>query len=330
MWVVVLLVTTNSCTARAQRSLPSGDTSDPLPSWREGVAKERILNFVQRVTSLGKDYVPPEERLATFDNDGTLWCEKPVVPQLVFIASRVDALVQHHLAWKKQLPFRTILEQGVGALVQLDRADVYHVVTSVESGMTQSEYRQEVRHFLASARQPRWERLFTQLVYQPLCELINYLVKKDFQVFIVTGGGREFVRTISQQLYHIPRERVVGSCLQTRFEIQGEEPRVVRLPQFVEPINIGEGKPVMIDRDIGRRPLLSCGNSDGDVEMLQFTESRDRPWLAMLIKHDDSQREYAYEQGAAKVQRLATTRGWTVVSMRNDFSRVFPFQRALP
>jgi hypothetical protein len=299
---------------------------DPLPSWREGPAKQRILDFVATVTRPGgKGFVPPAARIATFDNDGTLWVEKPVYTQILFVSERVQALAADHPEWKSEPPFQWVIENDQEKLSQLELADLLRLIGVTNAGMTEDEYSQQVRSFLASARHPRWNRPYTDLVYQPQLELMDYLRANGFRVFIVTGGGRDFVRVFSERSYRVPRSQVSGSALQARYEWKDSYGRLVRVDQNVIPMNDGPGKPVTLYRDIGRRPILTFGNSDGDIEMMEYAIVPDRPWLSMLLHHDDAEREYDYDRGTEKALAVAAERGFSVVSMEKDFEVVFPF-----
>jgi hypothetical protein len=299
---------------------------DPLPSWREGAAKQQILDFVATVTqSGGKGFVPPAARIATFDNDGTLWVEKPLYTQILFVFERVQALASDHPEWKSEPPFQWVIENDKEKLSQLELADILRLIGSTNAGMTEDEYSQQARTFFATARHPRWKRPYTDLVYQPQLELMSYLRANGFRVFIVTGGGRDFVRVFSERIYRVPRSQVTGSALQARYEWKESHGRLVRVDQNVIPMNDGPGKPVTLYRDIGRRPILTFGNSDGDIQMMEYAIVPDRPWLSLLLHHDDAEREYDYDRGTEKALALAAERGFSVVSMKKDFEVVFPF-----
>lgn len=303
---------------------------DPLPSWNNGRTKQTILRFVSDVTDEdGESYVPPAERIAVFDNDGTLWAEQPLYFQLLFAMQRVRALAADHPRWERTQPFQAILQQDHQRLEKLTEHDVVEVVLASHAGMTTDEFQKTVGDWLATARHPRFGVPYTQSVYQPMLELLQHLRANDFKTFIVSGGGIDFVRVFSEDLYGIPPEQVVGSRIRTEFEIRDGEPVLVRLPE-IDFINDKEGKPVGIHRHIGRRPILAFGNSDGDLAMLQYTAAGAGPRLTALLRHDDSQREYQYDRQSSigrldKALDEARRRGWTVVSVREDFRRVFPF-----
>jgi hypothetical protein len=312
---------------------------DPLPSWNDGPAKKAIIDFVAKVTTPGStDFVPVPERIATFDNDGTLWCEQPMPVQLYFALDRVQALAPQHPEWKTQEPFASLLKGDVQtALAGGDKA-VVDLMMATHAGMTTVEFEQIVKDWMATAKHPKTGKLFTEMTYQPMLELLAYLRANGFKTFIVSGGGIEFMRPWADKVYGIPPEQVVGSSIKTKFEMQNGKPVLVRLPE-VNFIDDKSGKPVGINQQIGRRPIMAFGNSDGDREMLEYTQGGRGARFELLVLHDDAAREYAYgpAQGLPNVklgaftQALydqATTDGWTVVSMKNDWKTVFPSEAA--
>lgn len=302
---------------------------DPLPSWADGPAKARIVAFVRAATTVGsRGFVPPEERIAVFDNDGTLWTERPVYVQLFFLIDRVRALAPRHPEWRQTQPFRAALEGDLAALAAGGERALLQLVMATHAGTTPQEFRQIVRDWLAVARHPRFGRPFTELVYQPMLELLAYLRAHGFKTYIVSGGGIEFLRAWAEPVYGIPPEQVVGSSIKTRYELREGVPTSVRLPE-IDFIDDGAGKPVGIERHIGRRPVAAFGNSDGDFQMLEWVSAGAGPRLALLVHHDDAEREYAYDRDSP-VGRLARgldegpRRGWTIVSMKNDWRTIFP------
>ena len=300
---------------------------DPLPSWNDTATKKAVVDFVKRVTDAdGKSFVEPADRVATFDNDGTLWCERPAYVQVLFVFQRIAALAPKHSEWKTLQPFRAVLENDEATLRSFGALELLTLVEASHSGMTEEEFQRDVARFFNDARHPRWKRPFQDLVYQPQLELMDYLRRNGFQVFIVTGGGRDFVREVSETIYGVPKHMVIGSALQTEFRWQGDRGQLLRLPRLVEPLNDKAGKPVNIERDIGRRPILAFGNSDGDIEMLEYAIADNHPWLSLLLHHDDAEREYAYDEGTVEALEIAGERGFTVVSMKKDFAKVFPFE----
>jgi phosphoserine phosphatase len=306
-------------------------SADPLPSWNDGPARDAILAFVASVTDpQGPDYVPPAERVATFDNDGNLWSEKPFYFQLAFALDRVRALAPQHPEWKDQEPFRAVLSGDPEALAGLHLADVLKLVTASHAGMSERAFDESARAWLATARHPRFERPYRELVFQPMLELLAFLRESGFRTWICSGGGIDFVRAFAGEAYGIPPEQVIGSGIAKEFRVgDGGLAGFHRLPKLLEPINDGPGKPVWIQRHIGRRPILASGNSDGDLQMLQYATSGPGPSLALLLHHDDAEREWAYDEDSA-VGRLdealveAQARGWTVVRMKRDFGTVYP------
>jgi phosphoserine phosphatase len=301
--------------------------AESLPSWNDGAAKQRILAFVEAVTREGgPSYVARDDRIAVFDNDGTLWVEKPTYPQVFFLLDRLQALAPQHPDWRTKQPFAAALARDMKTLGGFGMPELLELLAATHTGMAQEEFEGQVSRFFATAKHPRWERPFQELVYQPQLELMQYLRDNGFQVFIVTGGGRDFVREISEPVYGVRRHMVVGSAVQTQFEMVAGRPRLLRLPKVVEPIDDRAGKPVNIERTIGRIPILAVGNSDGDLQMLQYSTAHGARSLQVLVHHDDGGREYAYDQGAEKALAAAAEHGWVVASMKGDFRRVFPFE----
>jgi phosphoglycolate phosphatase-like HAD superfamily hydrolase len=303
--------------------------NDPLPSWVDGSTKRAITRFVEAVSTPGSpQFVPPGERIATFDNDGTLWAEQPFYVQGLFALDRVRALAPANPQWREQEPFASLLRgDGKNALAGGEAA-ISAIVTASHAGITSDAFEQVVREWISTARHPQTGRLYTQMVYQPMLELLAYLHQRGFTSFVVSGGGADFMRPWVERTYGIPPERVIGSSIQTRFELRDGQPVLVRLPE-IKVVNDGAIKPVSIQHHIGRRPIAAFGNSDGDLAMLQWTMAGPGPRLALLVHHTDGEREWAYDRSSA-VGRLdraldeAKARGWTVVDMRRDWLVVFP------
>jgi phosphoglycolate phosphatase-like HAD superfamily hydrolase len=304
-------------------------TTDPLPSWNEGQAKNVILDFVGRVTDpAGPDFVPEPERIATFDNDGTLWAEKPVYFQLLFAIDRVKALAPEHPEWSTQQPFKAVLEDDKEALAAAGVHGLIELVMAAHAGMTTEEFERIATEWLATARHPTTGQPFTEMVYQPMLELLDYLRANGFKTYIVSGGGIEFMRPWTEAVYGIPPEQVVGSSIKTVFEVRDGEPVLVRLPEM-NFIDDKEGKPVGINSHIGRRPIAAFGNSDGDFQMLEWTTAGDGARLGVLVHHTDGDREWAYDRkshigGLDRGLDEADARGWVVIDMKNDWRTVFP------
>jgi len=307
----------------------AAQAADPLPSWNEGASKARILAFVEAVTQQGgKDFVPVEDRIAVFDNDGTLWAEQPMYVQLFFAIDRVKALAPKHPEWKTQQPFKAVLEGDMKSLAASGEKGLVTLVMATHAGMTTTEFEKIVRDWMATARHPTTHRPFTKMVYQPMLELLQYLRANGFKTYIVSGGGVEFMRPWTQAVYGVPPEQVIGSTIKTKFELRNGEPVLVRLPQ-IDFIDDKDGKPVGINRSIGRRPLAAFGNSDGDLQMLQWTTAGAGPRLALYVHHTDATREWAYDRKSAfgrldKGLDEARVKGWTVVDMKQDWKVVFP------
>lgn len=304
--------------------------SDPLPSWNDGTPKKAITDFVARVTSQGSpDFVPPELRIATFDNDGTLWCEQPVYFQFAFAIDRIKALAPQHPEWKTKQPFKGLLEHDMRPLAASGEKGLLEIVEATHTGMSVDEFSKIVLEWMASARHPRFKRPYTELVYQPTLELMTYLRDSGFKTFIVSGGGIEFMRPWTEKIYGIPPEQVVGSSGVTKFEIKPDGSASLRKLAKVEFIDDGAGKPVGINRFIGRRPIFAFGNSDGDLQMLQWTAAGSGPRFMGIVHHTDAEREYAYDRSShiGKLDKAldeAARRGWTVVDMKTDWKQVFP------
>ena len=312
--------------------------TDPLPSWNDGPAKQAIIQFVQATgDKSGPNYVAPEDRIATFDQDGTLWVEHPLYTQAIFELDRVKTLANERPEWKTTEPFRSVLAGDRAAMAKFDKQDWARIIAATQTGMTTEAFQEIVRQWLATAKHPRFRRLYTDLVYQPMLEVMNYLRANGFKTYIVTGGGQDFVRVYSDRVYGVPPEQVVGSSMATKYEYQNGKPMLMILPkEFL--ISDRAGKPVGINLFIGKRPFAAFGNADGDREMLEWTAAGQGARLKMLVLHDDSEREYAYGpaggQPDTKVGRFseelmaeAQNKGWIVISMKNDWKVVFPFER---
>ncbi len=302
--------------------------ADPLPSWNEGAAKRSIVEFVERVTDEGSpDFVPAAERIATFDNDGCLWAERPVYFQALFAFDRVKALAPEHPEWQEQEPFASVLRGDAKAALAGGEKALLELVMATHAGMTSEEFEAVVLDWLATARHPTTGRKYTEMVYQPMLELLAYLRASGFKTFIVSGGGIEFMRPWAEEVYGVPPEQVVGSSVKTKYEVRDGAPVIVRLPEL-NFIDDKAGKPIGIQSHIGRRPVMAFGNSDGDFQMLEWTTSAPGARFGMLVHHTDAEREWAYDR-ESHVGRLdrgldeAPQRGWTVVDMRRDWKRVF-------
>jgi hypothetical protein len=317
----------------------SAVAADPLPSWNDTAAKQAILTFVDKVTREGSpDYVPPAERIATFDNDGTLWAEQPLPAQMYFALDRVKALSAQHPEWKTQEPFASLLRGDLKTGFAGGERALLDLLMATHAGMTTLEFEQIVREWIATAKHPKTGRRFTEMVYQPMLELLGYLRANGFKTFVVSGGGIEFMRVWAEQVYGIPPEQIVGSSIKTRYELRDGKPVLVRLPEL-NFIDDKAGKPVGINQHIGRRPIAAFGNSDGDRQMLEYTQGGAGARFALLVLHDDAEREFAYgpARGLPDVKLgafppalddQANKHGWTVVSMKNDWKQVFPPEKS--
>lgn len=310
-------------------SASSGSAAEPLPSWKDGPTKNAIIDFVERVTTKGTpDYVLPADRIATFDNDGTLWSEKPVYFQLLFAIDRVKQLAPQHPEWKTQQPFKAALEGDQETLAKSGMEGVIKLVMASHAGMTTDEFTKTVKDWLKTARHPQLGRPYCELVFQPMLELLDYLRAHGFKTYIVSGGGIEFLRVFAEEVYGIPPEQVIGSSIKTRFELREGKPVIVRLPE-IDFIDDKEGKPIGINKFIGRRPIAAFGNSDGDLQMLQWTAAGRGARFCLLVHHTDAEREWAYDR-KSHVGRLdkaldeAATKDWTVVDMKRDWKVIWP------
>lgn len=303
----------------------------PLPSWNEGPTKASIVDFVARVTENGGPYfVPPDQRIATFDNDGTLWIEQPMYVQLAFALDRVKVLAPMHPEWKDKQPFAAVLNGDLKALAAFGEKGVAELLAVTHAGMTTAEFEKIVTDWLATARDGRFKRPYTELVYQPMLELLAYLRTNGFKTFIVSGGGVEFMRPWTEAIYGVPPEQVVGSSIKTRYEMRDSTPVLFRLPD-IDFIDDKAGKPIGINSHIGRRPIAAFGNSDGDLEMLQWaTLGTSGARFGLIVHHTDAEREYAYDRqshfGKLDVALdAAALNRWTVVDMKNDWKSIFSF-----
>jgi len=322
LFTFVGLIAFSICAANAK-------ATDPLPSWNDGPAKQSIISFVEQVSDPNsKSFVKPEERIATFDNDGTLWAEQPLYVQLAFAMDRVKELAPAHPEWKIQQPFKSVLENDYKTLAASGHEGLLELMMATHAGMTTAEFEEIVKEWLKTAKHPRFNRPYTELVYQPMLELLSYLRANGFKTYIVSGGGIEFMRPWTEQVYGIPPEQIVGSSIKTKFEMRDGKPVLVRLPE-VDFIDDKEGKPVGINSHIGRRPIAAFGNSDGDLQMLQWTQAGEGPSFMLLVHHTDAKREWAYDR-KSKIGHLdkaldqAQKDGWTVVDMKKDWRTIFP------
>ena len=307
----------------------TAQAKDPLPSWNDGAAKQSIVTFVKRVTTPGSaDYIPPSARIATFDNDGTLWAEQPMYFQVFFALDRVKELAPQHPEWQTQEPFASLLKGDVKAALAGGDKALIEIVMATHAGMSTTEFEAIVKNWIATARHPQTKKLYTEMVYQPMLELLAYLRANGFKTFIVSGGGIEFMRPWTEAVYGVPPDQVVGSSIKTEFQMTDNGPVLMRLPQ-VNFIDDKEGKPVGINSHIGIRPVAAFGNSDGDLQMLQWATLWPGARFGLLVHHTDAGREWAYDR-QSPVGRLdkaldeAQKNGWTVVDMRKDWKVIYP------
>lgn len=302
--------------------------SDPLPSWNDGASKTAIVSFVEKVTTPGSaDFVPEAERIATFDNDGTLWTEQPMYFQLYYITDQVKAQAKDHPEWQTTEPFASLLKGDMAGVMASGKHGLLNLVAATHAGMTVSEFHQSVSSWITTARHPTTGKLYTEMVYQPMLELLEYLRANGFKTYIVSGGGIEFMRPWAEQVYGIPPEQVVGSSLKLKYEVRDGTPVLVKQAE-IDLIDDKDGKPVGIQSHIGRRPIFAAGNSDGDFQMLEWTTSAAGARFGMIVHHTDAQREWAYDRDShiGQLDRgldEAGDRGWIVVDMKNDWNAVY-------
>lgn len=301
----------------------------PLPSWIDGKSKEAIINFVHTITNKNKSsYIHPSERIAVFDNDGTLWAEQPIYFQLAFAVDRVKVLAPKHPEWKNKQPFKAVLENDLKSVLAGGEHAIVELIMATHVGNTTEEFSQIVKDWLATAKHPKTGRYYTDMVYQPMLELLNYLRASGFKTYIVSGGGVEFMRPWAENVYGIPPEQVIGSSIKTKFEMQGNKPVLLRLAE-INFFNDRAGKPVAINRHIGRRPIAAFGNSDGDLQMLQWTMTGKGERFAAIVHHTDTEREWAYDR-KSHIGRLdkaldeAREKGWTVIDILKDWKQIYP------
>lgn len=303
-------------------------SDEALPSWKEGTARQAIIEFVQNATAAGgRLFIPQPERIAVFDNDGTLWAEQPIYFQVAFVLDRIRALAPQHPEWKAKQPFKGVIEGDMKAVMASGEKGIVQLMAATHSGMTTDEFSATVSDWFANARHPKTKRPYTEMVYQPMLELLFYLRENGFKVFIVSGGGVEFMRVFAEKTYGIPPEQVVGSVGGLAYSVVDGTPRLTKLPK-IDHIDDGPGKPVGIQKFIGRRPVFAFGNSDGDLQMLQWTTAGNGLRFAGLVHHTDAEREWAYDR-KSKIGKLdktldeATAKGWTVVDMRQAWNRIY-------
>ena len=306
--------------------------AEALPSWNDGPSKRAIVKFVTEVTTTGAPtFVPVADRLAVFDNDGTLWCEQPIYFQFAFALDQIKAMAPKHPEWKTQEPFASILRGDLNGMLTSGEKGIFQVLAATHTGMTTDDFNRIAKEWFATAKHPRFKRPYTDLTYKPMVELLGYLRDNGFKTFIVSGGGVEFIRIFSDSAYGIPTEQVIGSTGELQFKVLLDgKPVLMRLPK-VSLVDDGPGKPVGIQRFIGRRPIFAFGNSDGDKQMLEWTAGGDGPRFMGLVHHTDAEREYAYDRKShvGKLDKAldeATAKGWTVVDMKTEWKKVFSFE----
>jgi phosphoglycolate phosphatase-like HAD superfamily hydrolase len=310
---------------------PVARAADALPSWNDGAAKKSIVEFVEKVTNQdSQEFVPIDDRIAVFDNDGTLWAEQPIPFQLAFALDRVKALAPKHPEWKTEEPYASLLRGDLKGALAGGEAAIFKIIVATHAGITTEEFAKIVTDWIATAKHPKTKRLYTEMAYQPMLELLAYLRANGFKTFIVSGSGVVFMRTFAQKLYGIPPEQVIGSSSRLKFELRDGKPALMKLPELSF-LNDKAGKPINIQTHIGRRPIAVFGNSDGDLQMLQWTTAGSGARFALIVHHTDAEREWAYDRKAGigrldKALDEAQAKGWTVVNMKDDWNHIFPFE----
>jgi phosphoglycolate phosphatase-like HAD superfamily hydrolase len=328
----LILITISSCHSKKENTTIVSEVEDPLPSWNEGATKKAIISYVSDVTNeASSNFIPIKDRISTFDNDGNLWSEQPMYFQLFFAIDRVKALAKDHPEWKETQPYKSVLENDIKTLMSYGEHGLIEIVMATHAGNTVDEFEQLVKDWLATAKHPRFNKPYNELIYQPMLELLDYLRANNFKTFIVSGGGIEFMRPWVQQAYGIPTDQVVGSSIKTEFSIENGIPQIKRLPAL-DFIDDKEGKPVGINKFIGKKPVFASGNSDGDLQMLQYTDSNTYASFQLYLHHTDAEREWAYDRDShiGKLDKgldYANEKGWTVIDMKADWKTIYPFDK---
>jgi hypothetical protein len=321
--LLVFVILIYSCTEQATKNV------DPLSSWNDGVAKQSIVDFVDEVTNeASSNFVKPADRIATFDNDGTLWSEQPYYFQFQFAFDRVKEMAADHPEWNDNPLFKAALENDMSAVMKSGMKGLMEILMTTHAGMTTDEFEQIVKEWINTVKHPKTNKLYKEMVFQPMLELLDYLRANGFKTYIVSGGGIEFMRPWTEEVYGIPAEQVVGSSIKVKFEMRESTPVLVKLPEL-DFFDDKEGKPVAINKFIGKRPIAAFGNSDGDLQMLQWTAAGNGKRLMLYVHHTDTEREWAYDReshigGLNKGLDEANENGWTIVDMKNDWKKIYP------
>lgn len=310
----------------------SAQAASPLPSWNDGPTKDAIVGFVEKVTQKGSpDFVPENQRIATFDNDGNLWAEQPVYFQLIYAIDQVKKMAPQHPEWKTEEPFASVLKGDMKNVIASGKEGLMKIIAATHANMTAEEFQSNVRDWLNTAKHPKTGQPYNKMVYQPMLELLDYLRANGFKTFIVSGGGVDFMRVFAEQTYGIPPDQVVGSSIKAKYEVRDGKPVIIKLPE-INLVDDKEGKPVGIHQYIGQRPIFAAGNSDGDYQMMEWTTAGDGPRFGLLLHHTDGEREWAYDR-KSHIGQLnkglddAGEKGWTVIDMKNDWKVIFPFDK---
>lgn len=331
--LALALISIISCNSKKEKvEVIEIEVTDPLPAWNEGATKEAIIAYVNDVTDTeSTNFIPVSDRIATFDNDGNLWSEQPMYFQLFFAIDRIKALAPEHPEWKDKQPYKAVLEDDMTTLMSYGEHGLVEIIMATHAGNTVEEFEQIVKDWLATAKHPRFNKPFNELIYQPMLELLDYLRANNFKTFIVSGGGIEFMRPWVEKAYGIPSDQVVGSSIKTEFSMKDGKAQIKRLPA-VDFIDDKEGKPIGINKFIGKKPVFASGNSDGDLQMLQYTDSNKYKTFQLYLHHTDADREWAYDRDShiGKLDKgldYANAHNWTVIDMKNDWNIIYPFQK---
>lgn len=328
----MLIFSCNTKKEQVQENIAAIETTDPLPSWNEGPTKAAILNYVSDVTNPeSKNFIPIIDRVSTFDNDGNLWSEQPAYFQLFFAIDRIKALAPEHPEWKEKQPYKSVLEDDMASLMSYGEHGLIEIVMATHAGNTVEEFEEIVKDWLATTKHPRFNQPYNKLIYQPMLELLDYLREHDFKTYIVSGGGIEFMRPWVEEAYGISKDQVVGSSIKTTFSMENGKAQIKRLPEL-DFIDDKEGKPLGINKFIGRKPVFASGNSDGDLQMLQYTDSNKHASFQLYLHHTDSEREWAYDREShiGKLDKgldYANEHGWSVIDMKKDWKIIYPFDK---
>ncbi|HEX6847844.1 MAG TPA: HAD family hydrolase [Chitinophagaceae bacterium] len=332
--LMIAVILFPSCQDQPATNTPIAETvnTDPLPSWNDGSLKQSIIAYVKDVTdSTGKNFIPVADRIATFDNDGTLWSEQPLYFQLFYSIDQVKAMAPQHPDWNNKQPYKSVLDNNMEELMKQGEKGLLQIVASSHAGMTTDQFESTISRWIDTAKNPVKKKLYKELVFQPMLELVKYLQANDFKVFIVSGGGIEFMRAWAEDVYGIPKDQIIGSSIKSKYDYNKGDPRIIKLAEL-DFFDDKEGKPVAIQKYIGRKPVFAAGNSDGDLQMLQWAASNKYKNFELYVHHTDSTREWAYDRKSHigqfdKGWDVAVAKKWAIADMKNDWKVIYPFEK---